>query len=302
MEPKEGRLRHITVPADGLELHVVESGPEHGSPVVLLHGFPEFWYGWRHQIAPLADAGFRVLAPDQRGYSESDKPAPVSAYALDTLASDVAALIRWTGRPRAAVVGHDWGGIVAWWLAIRKPGLVERLAVLNAPHPLAFRRHLRSSPRQMLKSWYMLAFQIPGLPEMMLRRRDWRGLADGLRGSSRAGTFADSDLDQYRHAWSRDEAITTMIHWYRAAIRHGPSPPADPRVRVPTQILWGAQDRFLDRRLAGLSLDLCDLGRLEWIEEATHWLHHEESGRVNRLLIDFLRDEAAGPGIASGSD
>jgi epoxide hydrolase 4 len=127
------RLRHATFSTNGIRLHVVESGPEDGPPVILLHGFPEFWYGWRHQIGPLADAGFRVLAPDQRGYAASEKPEPVSAYALDTLANDVAGLIGSTGRPRAAVVGHDWGGIVAWWLAVRRPEQVERLAVLNAP-------------------------------------------------------------------------------------------------------------------------------------------------------------------------
>ncbi len=302
MGPTDDRLRHQTVQADGVALHVVESGPRDGPPVLLLHGFPEFWYGWRHQIGPLADAGFRVIVPDQRGYAESDKPARVASYALDTLASDVAALIRSSGRPRAAVVGHDWGGIVAWWLAIRHPELVERMAVINAPHPVAFRRHLRSSPRQMLKSWYMLAFQVPGLPEATLRRRNWRGLANGLRGSSRPGTFTDADLDLYRGAWARDGAITTMVHWYRAALRHAASPPADARVRVPVQVIWGAQDRFLDRRLAGQSLDLCDLGRLEMIDEATHWVQHEEPGRVNRLLIDWLTDEAEDAGIGPRSD
>src|SRR3954447_14356517 len=155
----EPRFRRIAT--NRISLNVAEAGPETGPLVILLHGFPEFWYGWRHQIGPLADAGFRVLAPDQRGYDASEKPAPVSAYALDTLANDVAGLIEAKGRPRAAVVGHDWGGIVAWWVAVRRPELLERLAVLNAPHPIAFRRYLRSSPRQLLKSWYAFYFQLP---------------------------------------------------------------------------------------------------------------------------------------------
>jgi pimeloyl-ACP methyl ester carboxylesterase len=284
------------VPTNGIRLHVVEAGPEDGAPVILLHGFPEFWYGWRHQIGPLADAGFRVLAPDQRGYAESDKPGPVSAYALDILADDVAGLIESTGRPRAAVVGHDWGGIAAWWVALGHPGRVERLAVLNAPHPLVFRRHLRSSPRQLLKSWYTFYFQLPWLPEAVFRLWNWRRLADALRRTSRPGTFTEADLDRYQAAWSAPGAITAMINWYRAALRDRHAPPADPRVRVPTLLIWGAQDRFLDQALATPSLGQCDHGRLEPIEGATHWVQHEEPGRVNRLLLDFLSDQAVQSG------
>jgi len=283
------RLRHATVSTNGVRLHVVESGPEDGPPVILLHGFPEFWYGWRHQIGPLADAGFRVLAPDQRGYDASEKPAPVSAYALDTLANDVAGLIEATGRPRAAVVGHDWGGIVAWWVAVRRPELLERLAVLNAPHPIAFRRYLRSSPRQLLKSWYAFYFQLPWLPEAMLRRRNWRPLMEALRRTSRPGTFTEADLESYRRAWSEPGAIIAMINWYRAAMRNPPRPPPDGRIHVPTLLIWGAKDTALDRGLTRPSIEQCDRGRLEVIEEATHWVQHEEPGRVNRLLLDFLR-------------
>src|SRR5262249_24831199 len=138
------RLRHTTVSTNGVRLHVVESGPEDGPAVLLLHGFPEFWYGWRHQVGPLAHARFRGLAPDPPGHGPSEKPVPVSAYALDTLANDVAGLIEATGRTRVSVVGHDWGGIVAWWVATRRPELLERLAVLNAPHPTVFRSYLWS--------------------------------------------------------------------------------------------------------------------------------------------------------------
>jgi pimeloyl-ACP methyl ester carboxylesterase len=294
------RLRHTTVSTNGVQLHVVESGPEDGPPVLLLHGFPEFWYGWRHQIGPLADAGFRVLAPDQRGYGASEKPGPVSAYALDTLANDVAGLIEATGRPRAAVVGHDWGGIVAWWLAIRRPALIERLALLNAPHPIVFRRYLRSSPRQLLKSWYAFYFQLPWLPEAMLRRRNCRPLIEVLCGTSRPGTFTAADLEHYRGAWSEPGAITAMIHWYRAALRNPPRPPAAARIHVPTLLIWGAKDTALDRGLARPSIEQCDHGRLELLEEATHWVQHEEPESVNRWLLEFLRAEAGPPRERSG--
>jgi pimeloyl-ACP methyl ester carboxylesterase len=277
------------VATNGITLQVEPAGPEDGAPVVLLHGFPETGrLGWRHQIGPLGEAGFRVWAPDQRGYGASDKPAGVRAYALDTLVEDIAGLIEATGHPSAAVVGHDWGGVVAWWLAVRHPRRVARLVVLNAPHPVAFRRYVLRHAGQLLRSWYAFAFQVPGLPEFGLRRRNWRGLADGLLRTSRPGTFSAADLDAYRQAWSRPGALTAMIHWYRAALWHPPRPGADPRVRVPTLVLWGARDRFLQRGAAEASLALCERGRIEWFEEATHWVQHEEPERVNRSLIEFL--------------
>jgi pimeloyl-ACP methyl ester carboxylesterase len=276
------------IATNGITLHVAQDGPEDGPLVLLLHGFPEPWLGWRHQIGPLAGAGFRVLAPDQRGYGRSDKPRRVAAYALDVLAADVLGLIEAAGRQKAALVGHDWGGIVAWWVALRYPDRVERLAVLNAPHPVAFRRSLLHHPAQLVRSWYIFFFQIPRIPEAHFRRRNWRALARALHATSRPGTFTDEDLDRYRRAWAEPGAITAMIHWYRAALRHGPTPPADLRVPVPTLLIWGVRDRFAGRGLAEASLGLCDDGRLEWIEEATHWVQHEEPDRVNRLLLDFL--------------
>jgi pimeloyl-ACP methyl ester carboxylesterase len=288
-------FRHGTIPTNGLRLHVVESGPEDGPPVILLHGFPELWSCWRRQVGPLADAGFRVLAPDQRGYGLSDKPGPVSAYALDTLADDVLGLIESTGHPRAALVGHDWGGVVAWWVATRNPGRVERLAILNAPHPAASKRYALTSPRQLLKSWYIFAFQLPWLPEALIRRDDCRPLAEILRKTSRPATFSDADLDEYRLAWSRPGAITAMLQWYRAMLRHGPTMKPDARVIVPALILWGVHDRFLERGMAEATLDLCERGRLEFSEQATHWIQHEEPDRVNRRLIEFLGADSPAP-------
>jgi pimeloyl-ACP methyl ester carboxylesterase len=284
-----GEPCHSTVTTNGIGLHVVQSGPEDGPLVVLLHGFPEPWSCWRHQIGPLAEAGCRVVAPDQRGYNTSDKPAGIAAYALDALAADVIGLIdaAGCGRTRATLVGHDWGGIVAWWVAIRHPDRVARLAILNAPHPVAFRRYLLRHPGQLLRSWYAFFFQIPGLPEANFRRANWKALVRGLCSTSRPGTFSGDDLDRYRRAWSEPGAITAMIHWYRAAFRHPPPTPADPRVHVPTLVIWGARDAFIQRGAAEASVALCDDARLEWFEEATHWVHHEEPERVNRLLRDF---------------
>ena len=170
-------------------MHVAEAGPADGPLVVLLHGFPEFWYGWRHQIGALAAAGYRVLAPDQRGYHLSDRPRGLDAYAVDRLAADVIGLIAARGRDTATVVGHDWGAGVAWWLALRHPSWLERMAILNVPHPAVLLRHLRRDPTQWLRSWYILFFQLPRLPEALLRANDYAGMARGLRRSAQAGTF-----------------------------------------------------------------------------------------------------------------
>ncbi|MEA2630467.1 MAG: epoxide hydrolase 4 [Chloroflexota bacterium] len=276
------------ITTNGVALHVVRAGPEDGPAVILLHGFPEPWLCWRHQIGPLAEAGLRVLAPDQRGYNTSAKPPRVSDYALDVLAADVIGLIDASGRAQVTLVGHDWGGVVAWWVALRHPERVERLAILNAPHPAAFRRYLRHHPAQLLRSWYVFFFQLPRLPEANFRRANWHELARALRTTSRPGAFSDEDLEQYRRAWSEPGAITSMIHWYRAALRYPAPTPPDPRIHVPTLLLWGNRDAFIQRGVAEASLALCDDGRLEWFEEATHWLHHEEPERVNRLLLEFL--------------
>lgn len=286
----ELRPRHRTVETNGVRLHAVEAGPEGGPLAILLHGFPEFWYGWRKQIEPLAAAGFHVLVPDQRGYNLSDKPRSVSAYTLDKLALDIVGLIDESGMGKAHVVGHDWGGAVAWWLGIHHADRIERLALLNIPHPLVMRRTLLKSPRQLTKSSYMFFFQLPGLPERAFRRNDFAYAVKTLRASSRPGTFTDADLALYREAWSQPGAVRSSIHWYRAALRFQGrlSGGGAGRVRVPTLLLWGKQDRYLGHEMARPSIDLCDEGHLEFFEDATHWIQHEEPERVNRRLVEFF--------------
>jgi pimeloyl-ACP methyl ester carboxylesterase len=281
-------IEHRYVRTNGLQLHVATSGKSDGRLIVLLHGFPEHWYGWRHQLEPLAQAGFCVWAADQRGYNLSDKPKGIEPYALQHLAADVAGLIKTAGRERATVIGHDWGGVVTWHLAATMPELVERAVIINVPHPAVMMRHLRSSPRQMLRSWYVLAFQVPWLPEAWLRiNRGWP-LARTLRRTSQPGTFSLEELSQYRNAWSQPRAVTSMVNWYRAAMRYSASEASSARIYTPTLLIWGAQDRFLGREMAQPSIDLCDHGRLEIIERATHWVQHEEPELVNELILQFL--------------
>jgi epoxide hydrolase 4 len=279
--------RHRIVATNGVRLHALEAGPADGPLVILLHGFPELWYGWHRQIEPLAAAGYRVLVPDQRGYNLSDKPRGIGSYRLDLLAGDVIGLIDAAGRDRARVVGHDWGGAVAWWVGINFPHRVERLAVLNVPHPYVMRRHLRHNRAQRRKSWYIFFFQLPWLPELYFRRRNWAAGERALLATSRPGTFTAADLALYREAWSQPGAITAMIHWYRAGLRRPPPRPAGPRVEVPALLIWGTGDRFLGREMAQPSIDLCDHGRLELLD-ASHWVQHEEPAAVQRLLLEFF--------------
>ncbi|MEE8624940.1 MAG: alpha/beta hydrolase, partial [Acidiferrobacterales bacterium] len=272
--------------------HVVQDGPSTGRFVILLHGFPEFWYGWRRQIPYLAAAGYRVWAPDQRGYNMSDKPDGIAAYTLDELAADVIGLMDAAGKEKAFVIGHDWGAAVAWWVAAKYPARLARMVVINGPHGNVMIEHLRRNPRQMLKSWYMLFFQLPWLPEALARLRDWNALAQAMSVSSRPGTFTAGDLDIYRQAWSQPKAYTSMLNWYRAGMQKPSTAPANPRITVPTLLIWGAHDRFLGQELAQPSIDLCDDGRLVLFEEATHWVQHEEADRVNELIDSFLRGDA----------
>jgi pimeloyl-ACP methyl ester carboxylesterase len=284
--------RERWISAGEVKLHAIEAGPEDGPLAILLHGFPEFWYAWRQQIAPLAAAGYRVLVPDQRGYNLSEKPRGVAAYGLDRLAGDVVGLLDDAGRETALVVGHDWGGAVAWWTAIRHPERVARLAVLNMPHPRVMERFVRRDPAQRKRSSYIFLFQIPWLPERRLAAGNFARAAAALEKTSRPGTFGEDDLARYRAAWSQPGAIHAMIQWYRAALRARPRRPPSTEVRAPTLLVWGARDGFLGREMAEPSIARCTRGRLELVDEASHWVQHEEPERVNRLLLDFFAESA----------
>jgi pimeloyl-ACP methyl ester carboxylesterase len=247
-----------------VRLHYVEKGE--GPLVVLLHGFPEFWYGWRAQIGPLAEAGFRVVAPDLRGYNLSSKPRGVANYTLDALAVDVAELIEERGEARACVAGHDWGGAVAWHTAMHHPEVVEKLAILNAPHPRRFKQAV-FRPRQARRSWYMALFQLPWLPELLGPR-----------------VFPHKDDPHYREAWAQPGALTASLNYYRAMT---------PRTRItrvdaPTRVIWGRNDPYLIPELAEPPRD--EVPNLEgiYVLDTSHWVQHEASEEVTRLLAEFF--------------
>ena len=260
---------------------------EDGPLVILLHGFPEFWYSWRKQLGPLAAAGFRVVAPDQRGYNLSSKPPAIADYAVHNLTADVIAIADQLGQDKFFLAGHDWGGAVAWATALQYPQRLRKLAILNVPHPAVFLRTINRNPRQMRRSWYMAFFQLPRLPEWRFSANNFAVGVRALVSSSRPGTFTAEDLDRYREAWSHPGTVTAMINWYRAFGKHGPRL-AGPQVHVPTRILWGQRDRFLLPEMARESLKYCDSAELTYFPDATHWLQHEEPDAVNTALIDFF--------------
>ena len=284
-------MEHQQIIANGINLHVVQDGPRTGRFLILLHGFPEFWYGWRRQIPFLAAAGYRVWAPDQRGYNLSDKPSGIAAYSLDELGADVIGLLDAAGQETAFLVGHDWGAAVAWWIASKYPARLAKMVIINVPHGAVLMKHLRRNLAQIRKSWYMFFFQFPYLPEIIIPLRNWNMFAKFLKNSSRPGTFTNDDLDIYRQAWSQPKTLTSMLNWYRSVMQKPPKPPDSLRITVPTLLIWGAQDKFLGREMAQPSIDLCDDGRLVYFEEATHWVQLEEAERVNELIDTFLRDD-----------
>lgn len=284
---------HFAV-VNGIRLHYVEAGT--GPLVVLLHGFPEFWYSWRHQLPALAGAGFRALAPDLRGYNESAKPAGIASYAIDPLTQDVAELIHAVGAERATIVGHDWGGGIAWAFAMRFPTLVDRLVILNAPHPALFFRELRT-PAQLARSWYIFFFQLPWLPEWALRRRNFAGLERALRSDPvRPGTFTEEDIRAFKEAWAQPGALTAGINYYRAMKRHGiRSLRSELRpIDVPTLVIWGERDRYLGIRLLDGLGDWVTRLRIERLPNASHWVQNDAAERVNELLLAFLREGETG--------
>lgn len=273
----------------GVRLHYVEAGE--GPLVVLLHGFPEFWYSWRRQITPLAEAGFHVVAPDMRGYNLSDKPQSWRAYDTSLLAQDIAGLIRSFGEQSADVVGHDWGAAVAYAVAMYHPEVVRRLAILNVPHPARMLEGFRTL-KQLRKSWYMFFFQIPRLPEYMARRNEFAVGKRSLRADSKKA-FSDEDLERYVEAWSQPGALTGAVNYYRAALRRSPGKALAQMkpIEAQTLVIWGMLDRHLGSELAEPAPEWVPNVRVERIPDATHWVQHDAPERVNELLVEFLDDD-----------
>jgi len=286
--------REVEVRANGLDFFAVEDGPEGGPLVLLLHGFPELSRSWRHQLPALAAAGWRAVAPDLRGYGRSGREGP---YDLRTLSRDVSGLVRALGRERAVVVGHDWGGAVAWATAVYEPEVVDRLVVMNCPHPGVLAEELAGNPRQLLRSAYMFFFQLPWLPEWLLTRNGAAAIGRALRGGSHArDAWPRDETDRYRQAFLLPGAARAALGYYRAILRQPLSMRRDGRARpvaAPTLFVWGARDRFLGRETVDPHkmapyLAPGNVPAIRFVEEAGHFVQNEAPEIVNAELIGWL--------------
>lgn len=282
-----------------VRLAVTEAGDPSGEPVLLLHGFPELGHSWRHQLPALAAAGYHAVAPDLRGYGGSDRPAAVDEYAAPKLLGDVVGLVRALGHDSAHLVGHDWGGGLAWALAGTRPDLVRSLTILNAPVAQVSARLRREDAEQRARSWYMLLFQFAGVAETWLSQDDFANLRAFVFDDAAPGAFPEEDREVYLDALRRDGALTAALNWYRANmppaawLRDPPDPPAVP---VPTMIIWGEADSNMGAALLERSAQtVTGPLRVERLPGVSHWVQQEVPDRVSSLLIDFLGSQADGP-------
>jgi pimeloyl-ACP methyl ester carboxylesterase len=268
----------------------------------MLHGFPESaLLSWHHQLQHFRASPdkYFVVAPDMRGYNQSDKPLEVSSYRLNELARDVIDIIDHYGKSYAIVVGHDWGAVIAWWTAISYPERVSKLAILNVPHPAAMQKHLLKNVSQLKKSWYMFFFQLPILPELKFARKDFQFPVSALA-TARAGTFGKGDIELYKKIWNEPNEIASTINYYRAAFRSKLAEEGKltssiiekgTKVQPPTLVIWGKNDAFLEAEMATASVEeWCANGKLQFLD-ASHWVQHEEPALVNKYLDAFFESK-----------
>jgi len=286
------QVTHGFAEVNGIRLHYVEKGT--GPLVLLLHGFPEMWWSWRYQIDPLVEAGFHVVAPDLRGYNESDKTGP---YDLDTLVEDVRAFIERMGNSTVQIVAHDWGGAVAWHLAATRPEACERVAILNCPHPVQFRRAL-SHWSQVKRSWYVFFFQLPWIPERLLTRHDADAIRRLFLGNAKDRShFGPEETQPFCEAIQKPGAARAMLGWYRALMRTAILDRTRferyPVVEAPVLLIWAKSDRALgfEDLVPGTERWVRKL-ELKTLEPCGHFVHSEKPEPVNAWLLEFLR---AGP-------
>ncbi len=287
------QLESQRIETNGIELHVVMAGPAEGPAVLLLHGMPEFWWGWHRQIAALAAAGFRVVVPDLRGINASDKPREVAAYRVGEIGADVLGLMDALGRERVFLAGHDSGAGVAWYLTIEHPERVRRLAVFGIGHPFAFREMVAGGEVPFFSRVFYGAGAMllrSGLLEELLRVGNWAPLTIFLRASSAGNAFPQHELDYYRYAWARDNAIETTLNWYRADLEYGSQQQyvRDGRVELPVLIILSGRDLTVPQEPGRKSVRFCTNARVEEVDDASHWILHEKPDLTSRILVEFF--------------
>ncbi len=277
--------QHGFLETNGLRLHYLTQGQ--GPLLLFLHGFPEFWYSWRHQLDYFADR-YTCVALDLRGYNESDKPKGAEHYRLEMLVKDVRQAMVALGHEQMILVGHDWGGAIAWAFAYAHPKLLRSLIVMNMPHPAKFAEGLRT-PQQLARSWYIAAFQLPLLPELALAAGDYWAIAQIFQAMAVDKlAFSDADLRAYKTAAAKPGALTAMVNYYRALTLGDRSPPPWGILEVPTLLIWGEDDAALGKELTLGTEDYVSDLRLRYIPHCSHWVQQEQPGQVNGLMDEFL--------------
>ena len=278
---------HHFIKTNGVQLHYVSKGE--GKLMLMLHGFPEFWYSWRHQITEFSP-DYHTVAVDLRGYNDSDKPEKLEAYKMSELIEDVKGIISGLGYEDCILVAHDWGGAIAWNFAYAYPEMIEKLIILNIPHPAKFAEGLQT-PQQLLKSWYIFGFQIPWLPEFMLRLNDYQAIADAFSNMAIDKTaFSPADLQAYKDAAAKPGALTAMLNYYRCIFQSlFKSDRSQWQVlNVPTLTIWGENDTALGKELTyGTEAYVRDW-QIKYIPNCSHWVQQEQPGLVNNYIRDFL--------------
>ena len=290
MDPLAYRM--IRVNGVDLQVSITNEGGERGL-ALLLHGFPELAFSWRYQIPALAASGYEVWAPNLRGYAESSKPPEVSAYSIDRLLEDIAALINEANRESVILIGHDWGAVQAWMFAIREIRPLDRLVIMNVPHPTCMQRELRKFS-QLRKSWYIFFFQIPWLPEAILRARRARAVGDSFTNMAVDKTRFPSEVtDVYREAALRPGAMRSMINYYRAALRGGRKLASEqlPMIKTPTLMIWGLEDTALSKETTNGTDEYVDDLTLRFLPDVSHWVQQEAPEVVNAMLLAWLDDD-----------
>jgi pimeloyl-ACP methyl ester carboxylesterase len=289
---------HEYVHVNNIRMHYVTAGD--GPLMLMLHGFPEFWYSWRHQIPAMAGR-FRVVAPDMRGYNQTEKPVGVTQYRLSALMEDVSGLISALGETSAVVVAHDWGGGVAWPFAAHYPHMVDRLIILNCPPPNVLMRHLMRNRAQLRRSYYMFLFQLPLLPELFMRARDYEIIERALRGwAIDKSAFSDRDIVMFKQAAAKPRALTGGINYYRAAFRQflvsrQGEGGGGAKVRCPTLVIWGEEDRALGKELTyDFHHEVDGTLEIRYVPDCSHWVQQEQPQVVNACINEFLSDFPAG--------
>ncbi len=285
MSGLEGSWQHEYLTTNGIKLHYVTQGE--GELMLMLHGFPEFWYSWRHQIPEFAK-DFKVVALDLRGYNESDKPSKQSAYVMDEFIKDIEGVIKGLGYDRCVLVGHDWGGAIAWSFAYAHPDMVERLIVLNLPHPAKFAEGFRT-PQQLLRSAYIFFFQLPLLPELLLQASDYQPIESAFKGMAvNKSAFTQADIDAYKDAAAKRGALTATLNYYRNVWQQGLLSHNWGILNVPTLMIWGEDDTALGKELTyGTEAYVRDF-QIKYIPNCSHWVQQEQPQLVNQYMREFL--------------